>query len=64
MPSHFKSKTSVDANTWKTQYSTESGGQGVVTISLNGGATAQFVRMEGISRATKFGYSLWELQIF
>jgi len=58
----FQIQTSNDGNTWTTQYETNSGNGGVESIPFN--AVARYVRMNGEARATQYGYSLFELQIF
>lgn len=53
---------SNDASTWTTVYtvSGNSSLQNIIGIS----ATARYVRMYGTSRATGYGYSLYEFQVF
>jgi F5/8 type C domain-containing protein/glycosyl hydrolase family 64 (putative beta-1,3-glucanase) len=45
-----------------TIFSTTTGGGGVQTLAVSG--SGRFVRMNGTARATAFGYSLWEFQVF
>ena len=47
---------------WTTVYSTTTGGGGVQTLAVAG--TGRYVRMLGTQRATPYGYSLWEFQVF
>lgn len=47
---------------WTTIYSTTTGTGGTQTLTVNG--SGQFVRMNGTQRATAWGYSLWEFQVF
>ncbi len=58
----FQIQTSSDATNWTTIYSTTTGTGGVQTIPLSG--TGRYVRMYGTVRATAYGYSLWEFQVF
>jgi hypothetical protein len=45
-----------------TIFSTTTGTGGIQTIPVTG--SGRFVRMNGTVRATQFGYSLWEFQVF
>jgi hypothetical protein len=58
----YQLQVSTDGNSWTTVSSTTSGAGGVVTTPIS--ATGRFVRMLGTARATQWGYSLWELQVF
>jgi|GEM_PF-1603591 len=58
----FQIQTSNDGTTWTTIYSTTTGTGGVQTIPVTG--SGRYVRMYGTVRATGYGYSLWEFQVF
>ena len=58
----FQIQTSPDANAWTTIFSTTSGTGGVNDITVNG--AGRFVRMLGTQRATQFGYSLFEFEVY
>jgi beta-glucosidase len=58
----YRIDVSSDATTWSTVFSTTTGHGGVETIPLT--ATGRYVRMYGTSRATGYGYSLWELGVY
>ena len=58
----FQIQTSNDAATWTTVYSTTTGTGGVQTLNVTG--TGRYVRMYGTARATAYGYSLWEFQVY
>ncbi|WP_196804531.1 discoidin domain-containing protein [Cellulomonas sp. URHD0024] len=47
---------------WTTIYTTTTGKGGVETIPVSG--TGRFVQLLGTKRATGYGYSLWEFQVF
>jgi hypothetical protein len=47
---------------WTNIFSTTTGPGGVQTLDVSG--TGQFVRMNGTARATGFGYSLWEFEVY
>src|SRR6266568_1636857 len=58
----FRIQVSPDASTWTDIYSsTTTGTGGVQTIDVTG--TGRYVRMYGTTRATPYGYSLWEFTV-
>src|ERR1035437_2582988 len=57
----FQIQTSTDAVNWTSIYSTTTGTGGVQTLSVSG--SGRYVRMYGTTRATVYGYSLWEFQV-
>ena len=61
----FQIQTSTDAKTWTSVYSTTAGRGGAQDLAISGtGSSARYVRMNGLARATGWGYSLWEFQVF
>ena len=58
----FQIQTSTNATTWTTVYSTTTGTGGTQTLTVSG--TGRYVRMYGTARATAYGYSLWEFQVY
>jgi fibronectin type 3 domain-containing protein len=58
----FQIQTSPDGTNWTTIYSTTAGMGGTQTLNISG--TGRYVRMYGTQRATGYGYSLWEFQVF
>jgi F5/8 type C domain/Ricin-type beta-trefoil lectin domain len=58
----FQIQTSPDGTNWTTIYSTTSGTGGTQTLNVSG--TGRYIRMYGTARATQYGYSLWEFQVF
>jgi hypothetical protein len=58
----FQIQTSANGTTWTTIYSTTTGTGGVQTLNVTG--SGRYVRMNGTQRATAYGYSLWELQVY
>ena len=58
----FQIQTSPDGSTWTTIYSTTTGTGGVQTLNVSG--TGRYVRMYGTTRATQYGYSLWEFGVY
>ncbi|MEU4742076.1 DUF1996 domain-containing protein [Actinosynnema sp. NPDC023658] len=57
----FQLQTSADGNSWTTLV-TASGNVGVQNLTVS--ATARFVRVYTTARATQYGVSLWEFQVF
>src|SRR5258706_4351316 len=58
----FLVQTSPDAATWTSIYSTTTGTGGVQTLTVSG--SGRYVRMNGTARATIYGYSLWEFEVY
>ena len=58
----FQIQVSTDNVNWTTIYSTTTGTGGDQTLSVNG--TGRYIRMYGTARATPYGYSLWEFQVY
>jgi fibronectin type 3 domain-containing protein len=58
----FQIQTSSDGTNWTTIYSTTTATGGTQTVSVTG--SGRYVRMYGTKRATGYGYSLWEFQVF
>jgi beta-glucosidase len=58
----FKLQTSADGTSWTDIYSTTAGTGGTQTLNVTG--TGRYVRMYGTARATPYGYSLWEFQVY
>ncbi|WP_086723776.1 discoidin domain-containing protein [Streptomyces sp. NRRL B-24085] len=58
----FRIQVSNDAEAWSTVYETAAGTGGTQSLPVT--ATGRYVRMYGTQRATQYGYSLWELQVF
>ena len=58
----FQIQVSANASTWTTVFSTTTGTGGTQTLGITG--TGRYVRMNGTARATPYGYSLWEFQVF
>src|SRR5579859_105410 len=59
----YQIQVSNDAATWTTIYSTTTGTGG--TNDLTGlSGSGRYIRMYGTARATGYGYSLWEFQVY
>ncbi len=58
----FQIQTSADGSTWTTIFSTTTGTGGTQTLNITG--SGRYIRMLGTTRATQFGYSLWEFEVF
>ena len=59
----FQIQTSTSATgPWTNIYSTTTGTGGVQTINAAG--SGRYIRMNGTGRATAYGYSLWEFEVY
>jgi beta-glucanase (GH16 family) len=58
----YQIQTSTDGSNWTTAYSTTTSTGGTQTVNVSG--SARYVRVYGTQRATQYGYSLWEFQVF
>jgi hypothetical protein len=59
----YSIQTSADGTTWTTIYGTTTGNGG--TDDLTGlSGTGRYVRMDGVTRGTSYGYSLYEMQVY
>jgi uncharacterized protein CbrC (UPF0167 family) len=55
-------QTSNDGVNWSTAFTERDGNGGVDSISLN--TAARYVRMLGLKRHTRYGFSLWEFEVY
>ena len=60
--SEYKIQTSDDASIWTDIYEETSGDGSTDDLSVSG--TGQYIRMYGITRATEWGYSLYEFEVY
>jgi hypothetical protein len=58
----FTVQTSADGNAWSTIYSTTTGTGGVQDLTVSG--SGRYVRVHTTQRATQWGVSLWEFQVY
>ena len=58
----FQIQTSNDNSTWTTIYSTTAGTGGTQTLNVTG--SGRYIRMYGTARATQYGYSIYEFQVY
>jgi hypothetical protein len=58
----FQIQVSNDNATWTTIYSTTTGTGGTQNLTVSG--SGRYVRMYGTARATQYGYSLWEFDVY
>jgi beta-glucanase (GH16 family) len=58
----YQIQVSDNNSTWRTIYSTTTGRGFKETLTVSG--TGRYVRMFGTARATQWGYSLWEFQVY
>jgi hypothetical protein len=60
--SAYQIQTSTNGSTWTTAAEVSAGDGGTDDLAVN--ATARYVRMYGTTRATPYGYSLWEFEVY
>jgi len=60
--SAFQIQVSDTGGSWTTIYSTTTGTGGTQTLDVSG--TGRYIRVYGTARATPYGYSLWEFQVY
>jgi len=58
----FQLQSSNDAVNWSPFYSTTTGTGGINDLAVV--ANGRYIRMNGTARATIYGYSLWEFQVY
>jgi parallel beta-helix repeat protein len=58
----YQIQVSNDATTWTNIYSTTTGNGGIDDLIVSG--TGRYVRMNGTARATAYGYSLYEFEVY
>ncbi|MEU1404962.1 beta-1,3-glucanase family protein [Streptomyces sp. NPDC005728] len=58
----FQIQTSTDATHWTTAYSTTTSAGGTQNVAVTG--SGRYVRLYGTARATPYGYSLWEFEVY
>lgn len=59
----YKIQTSVDGNNWTTVKNVTDGKGGVETITFTA-TDARYVKMQGVTRALPYGYSIWEMEVY
>lgn len=59
----FRLQVSNDARNWQDIYSTNDGNGGMELIEFKP-VSARYVKMQGLKRATEWGYSLFEFEVF
>ncbi|MER5525361.1 discoidin domain-containing protein [Streptomyces sp. NPDC002677] len=58
----YKLQISANGSSWTDLTSVTGGDGGTDTLAVSG--QGRYVRMQGVHRATQYGYSLWEFQVF
>ncbi|MGG3281183.1 discoidin domain-containing protein [Paenibacillus solani] len=59
----YKLQTSNDGEKWNDIYHNQNGKAGIIEINL-AEASARYIKVLGIRRASVYGYSLWEISVF
>ncbi len=60
----YKIETSTDGATWTAAAAVTNGDGGTNIVYLDGAPSAAYVRMQGVARATQYGFSIYELQVY
>jgi hyaluronoglucosaminidase len=60
----YQLQTSTDGTTWTTAATVTNSPGGTETVWLDQPVSARYLRVQGLSRATQFGYSIYELQAY
>ncbi|MEU9438668.1 discoidin domain-containing protein [Streptomyces sp. NPDC048252] len=58
----YKIQSSSDGSTWTDLRTVTGGDGGTDTLAVSG--QGRYVRLQGVHRATQWGYSVWEFQVF
>ncbi|MGP3983792.1 family 16 glycosylhydrolase [Streptomyces sp. KR80] len=58
----YRIQVSDNASTWRTAYTTTTGDGGTDDLTVSD--SARYIRVQGTQRATAWGYSLWEFQVY
>src|SRR5690606_26181948 len=58
----YQLQTSANGSDWKTVAHVRDSDGGIDEITLN--AAGRYVRMLGIKRSTRYGFSLWEMEVY
>ncbi|MFB7473653.1 beta-N-acetylglucosaminidase domain-containing protein [Kitasatospora sp. NPDC056184] len=61
--SSYKIQASADGRSWTTVATVENGAGGNEKVRFDAPG-AKFLRMQGVARATKYGYSLWGVELY
>ncbi len=59
----YRIETSTNGTTWTPAYTTTTSDGGTDDLTFTA-TTARYVRMYGTQRATGYGYSLWEMEVY
>ena len=59
----YKLLVSDDSITWRTAYTQTNGKGGVETLNLSS-VSGKYIKMQGLSRTTQYGYSLYEFEVY
>jgi glucose/arabinose dehydrogenase/PKD repeat protein len=59
----YRIEVSADNSAWTSVYSTAAGDGGIDDLAVTA-TNARYVRVHGTARATAWGYSLWEMEVY
>ncbi|MGW7200894.1 discoidin domain-containing protein [Streptomyces chryseus] len=58
----YRIELSTNGSDWTTAYQTTTGDGGTDTVDVTG--EARYIRLQGTTRGTQYGYSLWEFKVY
>ncbi|MGH4028333.1 beta-N-acetylglucosaminidase domain-containing protein [Actinomycetota bacterium Odt1-20B] len=61
--SAYRVQTSADGRTWRTAATVRDGKGGRESVRMDAPGT-RYVRVQGVKRATRYGYSLWSVEVY
>ena len=59
----YRIQTSMDGENWTTVKNVTNGLGGIETVTFTA-TEARYVKMQGVTRALPYGYSLWEMEVY
>ncbi|MDX2853222.1 discoidin domain-containing protein [Streptomyces sp. PA03-3a] len=62
--SRYTVLTSADGRSWHTAAVVSDGRGGTESVRLDAPSDARFIRVQGLERGTKYGYSLYSMQAY
>ena len=62
--SEYKLMASSDKEIWTEVHHDDNGKSGITEINFDDVVDARYLKMQGIKPATKYGYSLWEFEVY
>ena len=61
---HYRIQVSPDGRRWRTAATVRDGAGGRETVRMDAPEDTRFLRVQGVERATRFGCSLWSVEVY